>query len=81
MQRFVKTNIFNLLNKTSPENVPLQMWKKAYDKLADVLFRERTAASDRNELYNALCYAFTELECLREYYNSNKKKIMSYNCF
>jgi hypothetical protein len=73
--------IFNLLNKTLPKNVPSQVWEKAYDKLAGILFRERSTASDREELYNALCYASTELRSLRERRNNSKKKKTGQNCF
>ncbi|MDR2058247.1 MAG: hypothetical protein LBP83_08240 [Dysgonamonadaceae bacterium] len=73
--------IFNLLNNTLPENVPLQAWEKAYDKLAGVLFRERSTVSDREELYNALCYASTELKSLRERHNNSKKKRTEQDCF
>ncbi|MDR0750239.1 MAG: hypothetical protein LBF62_11830 [Tannerellaceae bacterium] len=81
MRRYIKTNIFKLLYETSPENIPLRIWEKAYDKFAGALFRERTAASDREGLYNALCYASVELKSLQECGNRDKKKRMNKICF
>jgi hypothetical protein len=81
MKRFISTNIFKLLHETSSENIPLRVWEKAYDKLAGILFREHSTASDREGLYNALCYTFVELKGLQKCGNRDKKKCMSEACF
>ncbi|MDR3219983.1 MAG: hypothetical protein LBU22_13605 [Dysgonamonadaceae bacterium] len=77
MNILLKTKIFSLLNETSPETVSQQAWEKAYNELADTLFSERTSASDRESLYNALCYASAEFKSLQSDCNNSKKK----HCF
>jgi hypothetical protein len=74
MKRFIKKKIFRLLAETSPETVSQQAWEKAYNELAITLFRERKSASDRESLFNALCYVTAELKCLQSDSNNSKKK-------
>jgi hypothetical protein len=81
MKYFVKMKIFSILSETSWKNFPFEAWEKAYDKLADALFRERSTTSDREGLYNALCYASVELKSLQECDNRDKKKHMCKTCF